>query len=464
MKVGHRIRAASPGLSDPTNPLVQMLETYSQYMLPDGVDGFDTIPEQAPLSLSLDDLTGTSYGRILVNKRFTGRDAGGRASLFFSHLLYSPTAATFQAKDAILLWRAPFWRLSDKGQGSSIALPRLSQQEAPQEYADYSNGPLQGRYEGKYERATFKRIAPPKWQKPDFSKIHACLRFVIQAYLLSQQGYQQGYQQIYLAAPPDVVADVLFGLTRCLPRPLLTKLTFSTYERSVEGKNFLLVGTCWDQQTRSTLDLPAACYTEHLAYNAFSGAYTPLQEIPLVQHFADYAVSCLISDNFGELDRIIDKTESLPDLNVRTFLQYYRQIIIEAQAPTKEGVGGCFDTPGTAADFLSRLVVQNFIVDEAMPNPEWRMKTLKPGLQFLFSEREKYQGLAEALAAFAMTLSHTTLVNVDIWYKEGAIDSMYATGFIILLEDDVLDCRRKIRSMVPATRAIAATAKGTNLY
>ncbi len=330
LRAGFRIRAASPGLSDPRSELVQRLDRYQRYSLPKGAD--DTIPLNiAPRSLALI-YTGKEY--ILVHKTYTGRDGVGRYGAFFVHLLTN-LPATFSPCEAISLWRSRFWHISDDvGQANrhSTMLKHVSLNELLQEPKD----------------------RPLDTQRD--AKLQAYLPYFIEAYLTKTLRFEEEKKQrhkLYIAASDDVAAGLIDGLIYSLPRQLLKQLTFSTYECDVHEAATEIVGTCWlsssvqEQNPLVKQLLPAEFYEEKLAINCYTGKSSPLENHPHVlnhplanlyaQDATDYFLSGS-SQEFQEFQDLLDTANSHSNLTVRDLLRLYEILVIEAQKPSQAAI------------------------------------------------------------------------------------------------------------------------------
>jgi hypothetical protein len=148
----------------------------------------------------------------------------------------------------------------------------------------------------------------------DVRKVEEYLPFVIQAFLSLEQK-----QKIYIAAPSDIVAILIWGLTQCIPRSLIERLTFSTYEYDVSQSSGLIIGTSWftnpplNNRENAQQDLPAFCYDEGLAINCYSdsGKYSKLDPDTLVASYARYATKSLVSAQMIRLHELLRKAERM---------------------------------------------------------------------------------------------------------------------------------------------------------
>jgi GTPase-associated protein 1, N-terminal domain type 2 len=403
LSAGFRIRAASSGLSDIHSARVQDLDQYLRYTLPAGTDRFAITPDMAPLCLSV---IQTDWGeRILVNKTYIGKDGVGRPGAFFIHLLGN-LPSNFSASDAIALWRSSFWQSSDTSIGTSLQLKSVPLEEL--------------------EKAR-KEIDVMHPRGIDSMWVKECFPLVIRAYLMWRKRWEQWQREkpqqqpqmsqgqnrqmqenpprIYIAAPADMVAVFIMGISRCLPQQLLMGLTFSTYEDDVSSSGqVLLVGTSWppslDEKLNKQQDLPAVCYQEGVAINCYSDDHTQtrLENNHLAIDFAADATRYLSGQSTRSFEALLRKSSLDRNLSVDRFLQNY-DTIVKAPPPTKENVLSFLRMPDIADERLSEEIVQEFIYDHAIRDRAWRAAIL-PALNNLFAQSRKIPTLAVALDQF----------------------------------------------------------------
>jgi hypothetical protein len=418
LSAGFRIRAASRELSDARNPRVQALDRYLRYVLPAGTDPFAITPNMAPICLSL--IQPEQGEWILVNKTYTGKDGVGRPGAFFVHLLCN-FPPDFSAAQAISLWRSSFLRSSDIDQSSGAQLSGVQLDSIP--FGDLKHWPSRD----------FNIMYPMGISS---SWLYDCFPLVIRAYLMWRKRWEQWTQQqpqgaqsqimhqaeppkLYIAAPSDMVAAFIFGITRCLPQQLLTDLTFSTYEYDVRSKGqVLFVGTALaptpDGQITTNQDLPAACYQDGVAINCYNydESKTQLEHDLLAISFAEYATECLMTDNFLELDWLFsDKTAHNLNLNVSRFLQTYDSYIVKAQNPTQKDVEFYLDNAD--AEMLFKVHVQDLITRLSMSDTQWLNNFLMPRLASLLKHSKVKPRLANALEQLAKLASQKAADAID---------------------------------------------------
>lgn len=203
---GFRVRAASPGLVDVVSSLdrFEPLALHLGYDLPDEREADALPPKDVATCLAFirPGKDPREPQRILVNKRFSGFDFEHRAYPF-CHLL-SAFPPNFTARDAISLWKSDSWQYS----AETLDADNRSLPSPPDDLARQLPGPL---------------------KNADVQEVRPELPFVIQAFLLL---LGKG-QRLFIAAHPDAVARMIWGLTRVVPSGLLKNLTFSTYEKDV---------------------------------------------------------------------------------------------------------------------------------------------------------------------------------------------------------------------------------------
>lgn len=430
LSAGFRIRAASRGLSDVTSPYVQSLDRYLRYILPNGTDPFAITPDAAPICLSY--IETESRERILVYKTYSGKDGMGRPGSFFIHLL-SNFPPGFSARQAIALWRSSVLRSSDVDPHTGIQFSGVLLDSLP-----------------------FEDLLPWLSRESDIlqtsgvssSWLQDCFPLVIRAYLMWRRRWEHWKQQmslmpprqvtpqsepprLYIAAPSDMVATFIRGLTRCLPQQFIQDLTFSTYEYDVRSKGqVLLVGTAWppssslDRKTYANQDLPAACYQEGVGLNCYNydEHKTQLEDDPYAVSFANYATRCLAANNFEELDWLFsEKTILTPHLDVSGFLQMYDSYIVKALNPTQKDVELYLDNAD--ADMLSKIHVQDLLLTLALGNPYWLTNFLKLRLTSLLThqgDNPKIAGMLSLLAKAASQKAAITIANGN----EGAFNAV----------------------------------------
>jgi hypothetical protein len=206
-------------------------------------------------------LLNTPAGRLLTHVAPNG-------GTYFAHTLLNLPAMA-DAQLAAQTWGSPFWQRHDPDSASDLPeLPYLP-------VADVLG-----------DEALRAWLAAPARRE--------LLEFVLSALLATPPA-----PRIFLAAPADDVARVLYAVTRALPPGLLDDFTFSTYEPDPLACPARLVG--FDPGAAAG-DLPAACYANGAAaFNAATGRRTEAgAEVP----FAAFAASALARGEYAALDEV----------------------------------------------------------------------------------------------------------------------------------------------------------------
>jgi hypothetical protein len=351
---GLQVRAASKQLSKVQNALFLAVNPYLKYDLPEGMSAYTLNLADAPVDLTLAD---TGKERILLQRVYAGKDHYGRPGNFFIHAL-AGLPQSFTARDAIRLWRSSFWRKSTEG---------LS----PYEY-DLLTLPL-GTIQGYRDEIAHRWDFQP-------ANIREWLQFAIHAFLTMRPD-----GRLYIAAPPDTVALIIYGLTECLPVGLLDHLTFSTYTRDVTDAQETLVGTFWPTSQASTTsttqtgqssqrDLPPACYTgKNLTLNCFTGKRSELQPVSRTENYAAFASICI---GGGEAERnkirqIVTSAESMEVKSIDKFLLVYFISTSGASKLSNSDIKTLFEMPQLAADLLPKEDIQKAVISLALKNTLW---------------------------------------------------------------------------------------------
>ena len=370
---GWQPRAVSAGIRSVEDPRFKTIAPYLVFHLPDDVDPVRMDTAEAPLCLTL---AVAGDERVLVHRTIVGaRDTSGRPTVYFTHALAGlPPEIT--AREAIRLWRAPFWQSSDERlPGDQIALESV----VPERLAA---GPLE----------------PGAFSRPG---VVALLEPAIAAYCSLRPD-----QRLYIAAVPDDVATVIYGLTRALPRGLLSGLTFTTYQpgQAVLRAETRLVGTSWWRGQRGVFatpqdDLPARCYQSGLVVNGFDRERSSVPDSdPVVARFARFAAERLTSGQLQRLDALVASAEESGVVELGSYLTLFR--LLEADALRRDDLPILLDYPAVAARQLGLAPVRQFFLDHAVTEPDWWRRAVGPRLSG--PRRARQPELDAALRALAM--------------------------------------------------------------
>lgn len=218
---------------------------------------FYTPPQARPAAARLA-LLNTPSGRVLTH-------AVPHADGFFAHTLLN-VPDTADALLAIQTWGSPQWQRTPPESGSELPeLPYLP-------VADV------------LDDAGLK-----EWLGSTYHR--ELLEFALTALLGTP-----AESQLFLAAPAEDVAWVVYAAGRALPPDFVESLTFSTAEAEPQSCTAHIVG--YDPGPDGP-DLPASCYRTGTGLNTFTGKRTDLKaDVP----FAPFAVTALAEGNFAQLD------------------------------------------------------------------------------------------------------------------------------------------------------------------
>jgi hypothetical protein len=329
---GNMPRAASRGLKDLRSERYARLSRFLRYNLPAGVNPNTARPDDAPRNLALLD---TGKERILLHQVYVGLDyTGMRYGNHFSHLLVDvPKEVT--ARDAIGLWRSPFWAESEVRIAPGVYdLPLV-------ERTDLVTG----------------RLAHGHLDSP---VMRDRLEYIIRAYLTLPEG-----KQLYIVAPSDTVAMLIWGLAQCLPDQLIAGLTFVTYTDNVNAVEAQIVGTGNMAGSTALPDLPDPMYTEKgRVLNCYTSRSSPLIAHPQVDAYAAYATRRLAVDD-PDLRNLRDLAENAPAWHQEEFLQAAMlfMAVTSSAGPAFADLAQLLDQPEMAARVLDRPRIQKALLE-----------------------------------------------------------------------------------------------------
>ncbi len=269
MQMGYRVRAASEGLYETQSMRYRRIDHYLRYELPQGININDFDTRTAPTSFAF---VFNGEERLLVRKVFKGRDAAGRNSVFFTHLI-AGLPPTFTARDAIRLWYCPnLWVESEQGKpANDTRLNKISYSE------------LQ---------------AHVQQSQTQFNVLPVAEQLQTTLVQILSQGLPA---HIYTSGQPIFTATLIYGLTHCLPMTLLKGLTFSTYESVITESDITIVGTLSGADLGSPTNLRVQIGPGNL----------PPQPLSVdMQNYAKTAIDCLIMGDMTKFNKMVSYAEN----------------------------------------------------------------------------------------------------------------------------------------------------------
>lgn len=391
---GYRVRAASDGLTNLNSDRFRSFRGYLTYFLPQDSDPYAATMETSPVCLAFVDPPNDATKdpndqhntHIIMQKVYKGKDALGRAGVFFIHVvdLLTDTPNDFVASDAIELWKSPFWRVSDTPPPiDDVKLRQVKRDE------------LQSTYQ---------------YPVQQLKEVEGYLEFVIEAFLSLQPE-----QKLYIAGEPERVATLIWGLTHSLPRPLqrAQNLTFSVYEQNVTKVAARVVGTCHpmvghqNAYLRSQQLLPAESFSGRgpaLALDCYTRPPSHLEPRTDIAKYAQFATQCLTSGKKQSLDNLLASANESNVTNTGKLMlifKVYRKALQEGLTPDE--ITSLLEDPKLATGLLAEEVVQRNIIDMCVKNPRWWQEHGGPEIKNLRGPFDipSEQRLKEALASLA---------------------------------------------------------------
>ena len=418
---GYRVRAASDGLMNLNSDRFRSFRAYLNYYLPPGSDPYAATTEDSPVCLAFVDPSNDTTKDpndqrntcVLMQKVYKGKDAYGRAGVYFVHLvdLLTERPYDFVASDAIELWQSSFWRKSDTPPPSPNNV-RLEQ----------------------VRPEALKAAITCKYPVNELEEVKDELSFVIQAFLSLKPG-----QKLYIAGPPERVATLIWGLTHSLPRPFqrAQKLTFSTYEQDVTKAAARVIGTCQPMVTHQNAPvrqqqlLPVDSLSGRgsaLALDCYGSdqhsrfKHSPLEQGTVEQkeiaEYASFATECLVSGNKQRLDNLLNSANEgdVTDTGqLRIVFKIHRKALQEGL--TAQEITSLMSNPKLAAGLLMEQTVQKTFIGLCVSNPRWWNEQGEPGIKQLrspfnsSSERRVKEALAALATYAAMELAVALVTN-----------------------------------------------------
>jgi hypothetical protein len=307
-------KAASQGLRPED---VKAALPYTAYAPPPARNG----ESHGPLPVRLALLNTPAAGRMLAHVAPNG-------GTYFAHALLN-VPATADAQLAIQTWGSPLWQRHEPDTAGDLPeLPYLP-------VADVLD-----------DEALRVWLADPGRRD--------LVEFVLSALLSTPST-----TRIFVAAPADDVAKVVYAVTRSLPPGLLDDFTFSTYEPEPLHSPARLVGC---DTGAPEWDLPAGCYEgTGVAYNPTTGRKSELKaEVP----FAAFAVKALAED-VAPLDEFRATWQRLGLTDPRQFDLVYR-LTRGTGSLTKDESSTAVQNPTLAAWVSARSDVVHQLLEWAL--------------------------------------------------------------------------------------------------
>lgn len=203
--------------------------------------------------------------------------------------------------------------------------------------------------------------------------------------------------RVFLAAPADDVAKVVYAVTRALPAGLLDDLTFSTYEPDPLACPARLIG--YDGGS-ADWDLPTACYGDgRVGFNPATGRRSELTtEVP----FAAFAVDALASGDTAALDEVRAAWQRLGLTDARQFDLVFR-LTHGAGGLTKGEAAEALRHPPLAAHVATRADLLTQLLDWSLEDREFATTSLTRAVQPLRQRPEAVARLADAARRHGLT-------------------------------------------------------------
>ena len=359
------VRASTTGI--PADHLPASLPT-NLYSVPPGRTAEN---EQAlPVRLAL---LATPHGRTLTH-------VTPQSGSYFAHTLLN-VPETADAQLAIQTWGSPLWQRHEPEHAAELPeLPYLPVADV------LDDGALETWLETPYKREL--------------------LEFALSAFLSTPAS-----TRIFLAAPADDVAKVVYALTRALPHDLLDGFTFSTYESDPLSCAARLIG---HESGSDEHDLPGACYVGgNVALHAATGKRSDLKvAVPM----ATFAAEALAKGEFGALDDIKAAWQRL-GLKDAKHLDLVFRMTRESGELTKAEAGEALQHPPLAAWLAGRGGALQQFLDWALGDRAFAHASLSRAVQSL---RQK----PDVLAKLAITVKDHGLAALHAGDKDRAANAL----------------------------------------
>lgn len=226
-RAGLQVRAASRGVGENT---LRAATRYCYYFLPFGDEFRPDIvsPRDAPIRFAF--MQTQELGPIALQAVYFGVDpASGRPGNPFVHMVLDDVDQGLDALKVLASWRSPFWQADAEGCGKELQ----SVESLPGDGLD--------------EETLVAKAKEEDWKE--------YVAFLFNAYLQTEDA-----QQIFIVGEPSEIIAMLYAVARLVPTATRRKLSFSTYERDVDGQLAKFVGTTWGKMSTDR-DLPEYLYS-----------------------------------------------------------------------------------------------------------------------------------------------------------------------------------------------------------
>lgn len=196
--------------------------------------------------------------------------------------------------------------------------------------------------------------------------------------------------RVFLAAPADDVAKVVYALTRALPAGLQDEFTFSTHEADPLACFARLVG----HDCGPDGDLPAECYrTAGVGMNAGTGKRSDLTaEVP----FAAFAAQALSTGDFGPLEDVKGTWQRLGLKDAKSFDLVYR-LAHGTGTLTKPEAAAALQHPPLAAWIATRPDALKPLLEWALDDREFATGSFSRAVQTLRQKADVSANLAQSV-------------------------------------------------------------------
>jgi GTPase-associated protein 1, N-terminal domain type 2 len=318
------VRAASPMDHD----LLRLVDRYPTFELPIVLWSKDPAPEHTPRRLALVNLTDDL--QALIHSAYLSRDTVGRVGNQFTHVLIAPR---FDPLEAIRSWAARAWCLAyeageDKVLPDPKGVPQGNVLNDEQLQRFLSSAPIDVD-----DVALATQTIPERLLQDAPGRRELMARF-LQAVILITQQENNRRGPLYIHAEPGLLALLLFGAYRLLPRGWTYDLTFSTYEnpdttlRSYDRA--LVVGTYLDDPRRQL----EADYLERYGYgiDTFHTDRVSDELLSPVPEAVDALLNLAAAGDWDVVDRLHEKCG-----NARIKLASIRETVRRLRAVTRLG-------------------------------------------------------------------------------------------------------------------------------